>query len=144
MNKSIVNLAWAAGFVDGEGCIHSVEQTYKGRERSCHRIKLTISQNNLEILEDLKEILGEPCFISKIKRTKSTNRQGYQLVYDSKHALNAIKKLQPLLRRKQYEAEIAEKMWVEGKMGQRPGSKGWPPEIYEIRKKWAKKLSRLK
>ncbi|HCN99721.1 MAG TPA: endonuclease, partial [Methylophaga sp.] len=31
-----------------------------------------------------------------------------------------------------------------GLMGKRPGAKGWPPEIYKIREKWAQKISRLK
>lgn len=142
--SQLLKLAWAAGFVDGDGCIGTAKQTFKGRNKVCHRLKFSIVQNNREVLEDVKEILGESCFIARLKRDSKSNRQGYQLVYDSKHALNAIKKLKPFLRRKQYEAEIAETMWIEGKMGQRPGPKGWPPEIYDIREKWAQKLSRLK
>lgn len=143
MNQ-MMELAWAAGFVDGDGCIGTPRQTYKGRDNICHRLTLRISQNNREVLEETKRIIGESSFIAKEKRDSKTNRQAYALVYDSAHALRAIKKLKPFLRRKQFEAEVAEKMWVEGKMGQRPGSKGWPPEIYEIREKWAQKLSRLK
>lgn len=138
------SLAWAAGFVDGEGCICIARQTFKDRPNISHRLKLTITQNNYEVLKELKEIIDEPCFISTLIRTESMNRNGYALVYDSKHALSAIRKLKPFLRRKQFEADAAEKMWEEGKMGKRPGMKGWPPEIYERREKWAKKIARLK
>lgn len=142
--KDLLSLSWTAGFVDGDGCIGIAKQKYKGREEVCHRLKLTVVQNNREVLEEVQATLGESSFIAKLKRDSSSNRQSYALVYDSAHALRAIEKLRPFLRRKQYEAEIVERMWKEGKMGQRPGSKGWPPEIYAIREKWAQKLSRLK
>lgn len=142
--NDLLSLSWTAGFVDGDGCIGIAKQKYKGRNGVCHRLKLTVVQNNREVLEEVQATLGEASFIAKLKRDSSSNRQSYQLVYDSTHALRAIAKLRPFLRRKQYEAEIVEQMWKEGKMGQRPGPKGWPPEIYAIREKWAQKLSRLK
>lgn len=137
-------LSWAAGFADGDGCIGIAKQKYKDRDTVCHRLKFTFVQNNLEVLEDVQNIIGESSFIAKLKRDSKSNRQAYALVYDSAHALRAIQKLKPFLRRKQYEAEIAQQMWVEGKMGQRPGPKGWSADIYDIREKWAQKLSRLK
>jgi hypothetical protein len=140
----LLSLAWVAGFVDGEAWVGSARQTRKGSDVVCHRLKVVIVQNNLEVLEQVKDILGELCFISKLKRTDKCNRQAYQLVYSNSHARSVLIKLLPFLRRKQYEADAALTMWLEGKMGQRPGKKGWPPEIYEIREKWAKKLARLK
>lgn len=138
------SLAWAAGFVDGEGCICIARQTYKGRPNVSHRLKLTVTQNNYEVLSELQGIIGEPSFISMLPRTEKMNRNSYALVYDSKHALSAIRKLKPFLRRKQYEVEAAERMWEEGMMGKRPGMKGWPPEVYQTREKWARKIARLK
>ena len=129
---------------DGDGCISIAKQKYKGRDEVCHRLKLSIVQNDREVLEELQSIIDESSFISKLKRDYKSNRQAYALVYDSVHALRAIKKLKPFMRRKKYEAEVAIQMWTIGKMGQRPGPKGWPPEIYAIREKWAQKLSRLK
>jgi len=138
------SLAWAAGFVDGEGCICIARQTYKGRPNVSHRLKLTVTQNNYEVLSELQGIIDEPSFISMLTRTEKMNRNSYALVYDSKHALSAIRKLKPFLRRKQFEANAAEKMWEEGMMGKRPGMKGWPPGVYQTREKWARKISRLK
>jgi len=140
----LLSLAWAAGFVDGDGCIGIAKQKYKDRDTVCHRLKFSIVQNNLEVLEELQSIIGESSFIAKQKRDSKSNRQAYALVYDSAHALRAIKKLKPFMRRKQYEAEIAIRMWTEGKMSKRPGPKGWTADIYDIREKWAKKLSKLK
>ncbi|WP_438971906.1 LAGLIDADG family homing endonuclease [Methylophaga sp.] len=143
-HKKLMDDSYVGGFTDADGCIGVAKQRYKGRDNICHRLKLSIAQNNLEVLEEIQKIIAEKSFISKQKRDSSSNRQGYSLVYDGAHALRAIQKIAPFLRRKQYEAEVAQKMWEEGKMGQRPGPKGWPPEVYEIREKWAQKLSRLK
>ena len=139
-----LSLAWTAGFVDGDGWIGIARQKRKGSDAICHRLKFAIVQNDLEVLEFIQDVIGESSFIAKLKRTVSMNKQAYQLVYDSEHALRAIRKLRPFLKRKHFEADIVEKMWVEGKMGQRPGPKGWPSFIYEIREKWAQKLTRLK
>lgn len=142
--SDLIDLSWVAGFVDGEGWIGIARQKRKGSDVICHRLKFSIVQNNLEVLEQIKNILDESSFISKLQRTESMNRQAYQLVYDSSHALRAIQKIKPFLRKKQYEADAVEKMWEEGQMGKRPGSKGWPPEVYAKREKWSQKLSRLK
>jgi len=142
--EKLMDYSYVGGFTDADGCIGVVKQRYKGRDKICHRLKLTIVQNNLEVLEHIQKIIGEKSFISKLKRDSSSNRQCYSLNYDSAHAHRAIQKVEPFLRRKQYEAEIAQKFWKEGKMGQRPGPKGWPSKVYEIREKWAQKLSRLK
>lgn len=143
--EKLLDMSYVGGFADGDGCIGTVRQRYKNRDgKVCHRLKFTLVQNNREVLEEVKAIIGECGKIYKLKRDSTSNRQSYQLVYDSAHALRAIRKARPFLRRKKYEAEIVERLWSEGKMGQRPGPKGWPSEIYEIREKWAQKLSRLK
>lgn len=138
------DLAWAAGFVDGEGCITIARQRFKGRNNISHRLKFSIAQNNFKVLKKVELILNESCFISEIRRTGAMNRDAYVLVYDSGHALRALEKLEPYLQRKQHEARAVREMWIDGKMGKRPGPKGWPEEIYKIREKWARKISRLK
>lgn len=142
--QQIIDLAWAAGFIDGEGWIGIARQTRKGYDTITHRLKVAITQNNLEVLEHLKNVIGESGAITKGIRTEKMNRQSYALVFDSQHALNAIRKVRPFLKRKSYEADAVFAMWEEGLMGKRPGAKGWPPEIYKIREKWAQKISRLK
>jgi len=142
--QQLTDLAWAAGFIDGEGWIGIARQTRKGYDTITHRLKVAITQNNLEVLEHLKNVIGESGAITKGVRTEKMNRQSYALVFDSQHALNAIRKVRPFLKRKSHEADAVFAMWEEGLMGKRPGAKGWPPEIYKIREKWAQKISRLK
>jgi|TARA_R110000787_G_scaffold118995_1_gene229904 hypothetical protein len=142
--QQMTDMAWAAGFIDGEGWIGIARQTRKGYDTITHRVKVAITQNNLEVLEHLRNVIGESGAITKGVRTEKMNRQSYALVFDSHHALNVIRKVRPFLKRKIYEADAVFAMWEEGLMGKRPGAKGWPPEIYKIREKWAQKISRLK
>ncbi|MDX1749064.1 MAG: LAGLIDADG family homing endonuclease [Methylophaga sp.] len=142
--KKIIDLSWAGGFIDGEGWIGIARQTRKDYDTISHRLKVAITQNNLEVLEHFKNIIGESGAINKGVRTEKMNRQTYSLVFDSRHALNVLHKIRPYLKRKGHEADAVFAMWEEGLMGKRPGAKGWPPEIYKIREKWAQKISRLK
>jgi hypothetical protein len=142
--KKMIELSWAGGFLDGEGWIGIARQTRKGYDTISHRLKVAITQNNLEVLEHFKNVIGESGAINKGMRTEKMNRQTYALVFDSQHALNVLHKIRPFLQRKAHEADAVFAMWEEGLMGKRPGAKGWPPEIYNIREKWAQKISRLK
>lgn len=142
--QKMMRLSWAGGFIDGEGWIGIARQTRKGYDTITHRLRVTITQNDLEVLEHFKNVLGESGAINKGVRTEKMNRQTYALVYDSQHALNVIRKIRPYLKRKVHEADAVIKMWEECLMGKRPGRKGWPPEMYKLREKWAQKISRLK
>lgn len=139
-----VDLAWAAGFFDGDGCIAIARQRHKDYETITHRLKVIVTQNNLEVLKELQVILNENGFITHAPRIQTANRQSYSLGFDGRHGLNVIRKLRPYLRRKSLEASAVLAMWEQGSMGRHPGRKGWPPEVYKIREQWAQKISKLK
>lgn len=148
INKRTVDLAWAAGFVDGEGCITTVMQTYKpddaGHQRlPTMRFKFMISQNCRSTLDRLKEILGETGYVNEIPLNDGMNRRAWMLQYDGRHALKAVKKLEPFLHRKKQYIQVAEKLFEEGKLGQRPGRNGWDAKTLAAREKWAKRLRKL-
>lgn len=138
--------AWAAGFADGEGCIHIARQTYKpGAGRSAtYRLRFCITQNNREVLEHFLKGLGIHGRIYATRRTAGQNRQGYTLNYDGRHALALISKLALLLVRKRAEAHVALRFWHEGQAGTRFGKKGLPPEVLRFREWCYRKLQRLK
>lgn len=146
--RRLADLAWAAGFVDGEGCITVVNQTYKpdadGKQRPpTPRFKFMITQNCRSTLERLKKILGETGYLNETTFTDGMNRRGWVLHYDGMHALKAVKKLEPFLHRKKQYVQVAEKLFDEGKLGQRPGRNGWDAKTLRAREKWAKRLRRL-
>lgn len=145
--KQMLNIAWAAGFIDGEGCICILKQKYlssDGGQKVYYRLSVSISQNNLEVLQRVKEVSGEHGNIFARKRTIQTNRQCYTLNYDSKHALNLIRTLKPFLIRKRAEVDAIEQFWQEGRMEERTGRKPVKDEILAVRESWYRKLQRMK
>ena len=143
--NSILDLAWAAGFIDGEGCIHIAPQKYgKNKEKVYYRLRLHIGQNNFEALDKVKSSLGEHGNIIPIKRTTAVNRQVYTLNYDGVHAYKVIMKLMPFLIRKKCEAQAANEFWVKGRLEEKTGRKPVRPELLKIREHWYRKLQKLK
>ena len=137
-------VGWASGFVDGEGCISIVKTRQPGRKNPTYRVRLEVAQNNREVLVTLREILGESAGLYANKRQASHNRQTYSLVLDGVHALRAVAKLRPHLRRKQAEADVLLSYEKLGWMGVHPGARGYPPEVWAERERICRKLRRLK
>ena len=137
-------LAWAAGFIDGDGCITAVVQRYKDRKSTSIRIRVIVVQNDYYTLSVLQNILDERCVLQALKRGPEQNRQPYQLVYDGKHALAVIKKIQPYLVRKAAEADACRQLHKEGELDRYPGPKGISPDVVKRRDYWVKRLQRMK
>ena len=144
--KPRFSVEWAAGFLDGEGCIHIAKQTFPARtgRKAIYRLRVCISQNNREVLEHFQEALGVHANLYRVARTPGQNRQNYQLVYDGRFALALIASVGPHLVRKRPEADVAMAYWFDGAGGVRFGCKGVPPEILSIRERCYRKLQRLK
>ena len=97
-------LAWAAGFVDGEGCIRIAKR--KNPSNPVYSLEITISQNCIETLEHFKEVLGIDCGRSRIHSgTARVKSDVYYLTYRSQNALRLLRLLRPYLIRKRTEAE---------------------------------------
>ena len=143
-NLSAFSIEWAAGFLDGEGCIHIARQTYRGQRRDTFRLRVYIVQNNREVLEHFRDGVGIDARLYKVRRTAQHNKQVYTLNFEGKKAMAVIALLMPHLIRKREEAQTAVAYWVEGRVGMRPGPKGLPPEIAALRERLYFKLRSLK
>jgi hypothetical protein len=140
-----IELAWAAGFLDGEGCISVVWQRFHlTKRRATVRIRLQIVQNNLQVLKRLNKILGEKCCLHEMKRLLGHNRQIYTLNIDGENALNAIIKVYPYLFRKKEEAEVLIAAIKSCWFGIRPGRCGYPDHVWSARERLVSKLQALK
>jgi len=137
-------LAYAAGFIDGEGCIHIARQRRRGYTTLSYRARLTVAQSNREILEHIREVLGEPAQLVKVRRTEIQNRQPYTLVWDGRHAGAALRKVLPHLRLKLPEARMLLRYLEECDVRVHPGPQGHAPEVWTRREKFYQKLRRLK
>jgi hypothetical protein len=140
----ISHLAWAAGFLDGEGCIHIAKVTSRRGSRTTYRLRLTLVQNCFETLLHFHAVLGIDGGIHRVVRRAEQNRQCYSLVYDGKQARHAIQALLPYLVRKRAEGLAALAFYDEGRVGLRPGRNGLPEDLWEIRERYYRKLRSLK
>ncbi len=141
---NLADLAWAAGFIDGEGCIHIAKQRYPDRRTCSYRLGVFITQNDKSVLEHLRRVVGIDAPIFAVKRADNHKRQCYTLNYAGRHALRLLALLRDFLQRKRAEAQAALDFWAEGRMGERFGAKGIAPEILATREHYFLLMKQLK
>src|SRR5690606_3581770 len=110
---------WAAGFIDGEGCIHISKQQLPGRRNATYRLGVSVAQNDLEVLLHLRDGLGIVGHIYKIKRSPQHRRQCHALYYSGPNAMKLISVLEPCLVRKRREAQAARAFCTFGRISER-------------------------
>jgi len=137
-------LAWAAGFVDGEGCIHIAKQRNPGNRADSYRPGVYIAQNDLRVLEAFCDAVGIRAPIYKVKRASNHTKQCYTLNFNGHSALKLLMALLPYLRRKLCEAEAVIHYWKDGGMGIAGGGKKVDPELSAMREHYYLLLKRLK
>jgi hypothetical protein len=137
------SLAWAAGMLDGDGCVAIVKQTYPNRA-STYRLVVQVTQNCLQTLKHFRVCVGVPAPIHEVKRRIGHNRQVYALMYSGPKAVLVLQRLAAHLVRKRPEAEVALSFIEKGQVGRRFGVRGVPPAIEQIRISHFNKLRALK
>lgn len=137
------SLAWAAGMLDGDGCVAIVKQTYPNRA-STYRLVVQVTQNCLQTLKHFRVCVGVPAPIHEVKRRIGHNRQVYALMYSGPKAVLVLQRLAAHLVRKRPEAEVALSFIEKGQVGRRFGGRGVPPAIEQIRISHFNKLRALK
>lgn len=143
--QGAIGLANAAGFFDGEGCIHIARQTHSGSRRGfVYRLVVSLSQNHLASLVDFQELVGVAGRIYHRGRQGTTNRDWYSLSYDGKSAEAVIATLQPFLLRKRQEAVAALQFQQNCQLSTHFGPNGCPAHIWAQRDALYRKLRNLK
>ena len=142
--RQTIELAWTAGFIDGEGCIHFSKYKYANRQHPTYRLVLTVAQNHRESLVRVAWALGVPERIYTVKRSLSMNRDSYVLHITDQDADRSLLMLLPFLGRKRPEAQVAIAAYQDGQLNIHPGCKGHSPEIWKIREAAYTKLQRMK
>jgi len=95
-------LAYYAGFFDGEGCI----MIRKFRPaRPCHTLEARVSLTRLNILEDFRGAFGGQIY--KASKGKAQYKDKWQWVIGANKACVFLKTIYPYLRLKDKEAELA-------------------------------------
>lgn len=104
---SETDLAWSAGFVDGEGCIALCKhaQKIKGVEYRCFVLRLSVTNTDLRCLERLKSMFG-----GSINQANHKGREHHKPCWTwyctSAKAERALIALLPFLFSKKEQAEL--------------------------------------
>lgn len=140
-----VGRAYAAGIVDGEGCIHIARQLHPTSRRGyVYRIRLSISQNHLATLIDFQNLVGIDGLVYQVNRTNSQNRDSFQLTYDGRKAPEVIRLVMPYLNRKLAEAKLALEFESVCEISRHFGPKGCPDVLWNLRDRYFRKMQNLK
>lgn len=139
-----VGYAWAAGFLDGEGCVSLARVRRNCGNRINYRVRVNLVQNCIETLKTFKDYGGERCVLTRITHRESYTRPIYQLIYDGVHAYRLLKKLRPFLVRKGPEADVIFDYYATGEPTRHFGPQGVPAEIWHIRERCYDALRCLK
>jgi hypothetical protein len=137
------SLEWAAGMLDGDGCIAIVKQPYPDRN-PIYRLTVSVCQNCLQTLEHFRRSVGVDGVIYAVKRKLEHNKQVYTLNYSGPRALLVIRRLRAFLVRKRPEAMVAISFCLNGQISRRFGPHGVPTDVEAVRVAHYLKLRALK
>lgn len=138
-----LSLEWAAGMLDGDGCIAIVKQPFANRN-PIYRLTVSVCQNCLQTLEHFRRSVGVDGVIYAVKRKLEHNKQVYTLNYSGPRALMVIRRLRAFLVRKRPEALVAISFCLNGQISRRFGPHGVPTEVEAVRVAHYLKLRALK
>ena len=96
-------LAYIAGFVDGEGCI----SVYRRSNGITYVPSLSISNTNLEVLQYINGLLGGVGYFIEMKSHNPKWKTAWKLRFDSKKCGEVLKPLLPYVRVKHQQMEMA-------------------------------------
>jgi hypothetical protein len=133
---SLADKTYLAGFIDGEGTI-TLSRRNKGRNR---QLAITISNNELEILEWVKNLIGVGTIIIKKIYSKKHN-QSYTYHVFNRQALSLIKQIIPHL--KGYKKERA-KLVLDNYLSVTPRNGKYSEEVLKQKEKFEKKFFKIK
>lgn len=139
-----LQLAWAAGFLDGEGCIHIAKQRYRTERADTYRLGVHVTQNDLAVLEHFRKVVGIDAPIHRVKRAPNHRRQCYTLNFTGHRAHALLTLLLRFLERKRTEAQAALDFWTNGRVGARFGGSGMDPSLAAVREHYFHLLKQLK
>lgn len=106
-STSQLDIAWAAGFIDGEGCIalcHHRQRT-KGRDYECFVLRLSVANTDLRSLQRLKSMFGGS-INSASRKGRPNHKPCWTWYCTSAKAQNALEILLPHLFGKREQAEL--------------------------------------
>ena len=115
-----VELAYAAGFIDGDGCVY-LALNHRRREVPYLLVQLIASGVDERPLVRLQRLLGGKIHLESFRRGRN-NRPVYRWDVAGQTAVDALKALSPFLSLKREQADLAVEAWavVQGQWANEP------------------------
>jgi len=135
--------AWAAGFIDGEGCVRIAKNVSHGRVNPIYHVEMAISQNRLDALEHCQKVIGVQSSICRFPDRESFRRPVFLLTYLCANARDALALLLPYFIRKQAEARLALEFALR-LQSRRGGNTPHSAEEIAIREEYYRRMKALK
>lgn len=80
------DVAWAAGFLDGDGCVSISKQQLPNRKNKTYRLWIRVSQTREATLKHFQEVLGLQSVITVTGSNERQNKQIFSLTYKGRNA----------------------------------------------------------
>lgn len=144
-DPTVTDLGWAAGILEGEGCIQIVRQKYKRSDRrDTYRIRLDIAQTNKSLLQEFEWAVGlKGNIVSPPPKDKQT-RTCHSLIYQGLAAIVVLTRLRMMLKFKRAQCELALEFQEKCEIHRHWGPNGCPQEIWELRHWYYERMQRIK
>ena len=138
MAPTKTQLAWAAGFIDGEGSIHFIRHTW-AKKQPLYYPHLTVAQVDPRPLLVLKEMFGGSIHLHPDSR--GNNSDYWRWAIAARKGQKALKQMLPYLVLKKEHAELA--IAYQGLVGKSGTNRGLDPKNIEERDIIRKKVIQL-
>lgn len=99
------DLAYAAGYIDGDGCFYIGKTTNKKTNRTRYQYMIIVSSTNRDVLEYFKNIYGGSVRLSNSRNKYPGQKPQYQYIIKGKNSLSLSQQIFPYLVEKVYQAE---------------------------------------
>jgi hypothetical protein len=137
-------LGWAAGFVDGEGCVRIARRNPGPGRNRIYSLELSISQNMRSTLEHFQSIFPDLHGSLRLHDDgPHLRRPVFVLNYRCAQCLDLLLRLEPFLVRKKAEAQCGIE-FARGVSFVRRGRTPHPPEQMALRETFFQRMSALK
>lgn len=128
-----VDLAWLAGFMDGEGTIRiSQGKSSKGLRKPNWQERMEVVNTHLETILEIQKVFGGHFWVCTAKKKKW--KTAYRLKWTQAETRGLLQSLIPYLRTKRRQAELV-LAFIEHKLETRsPGVIGFGEDVLQLRK----------
>lgn len=138
-----VQRAYAAGIIDGEGCI----SLYKNKSETCvrgfrHRASVAMTNTDLRLVRRFQAWFGGTVHTLKERRNSHMRKTCYQWRLNSISDMeNCLSLIEPFLFIKRKQAQVVQEFLTDGGKGY--GGKGVSEEEWERRQRLLRQMQRL-